>query len=187
MNRICHHSYLLITSGDSAAVYEWMYRYPTFFTASCLCLGSLEPQDGPVLICAVMVQWHHLSATIPSVSPPDFLWLHWVAWTQALSSPRTAVAQTLLSCLSHTIQSKKDLIPSHLALFCLSGEWVCVWECHSFSWQYQKELFLLFRGCRFGRILRNLNQVSLGPFQRRLESPRGLEALRRGSASKTSS
>lgn len=64
---------------------------------------------------------------------------------------------------------------------------VCVWECHSFSWQYQKELFLLFRGCRFGRILRNLNQVSLGPFQRRLESPRGLEALRRGSASKTSS
>ena len=56
MNRICHHFYLLITSGDSAAVYEWMYRYPTFFTSSCLCLGSLEPQDGPVLICAVMVQ-----------------------------------------------------------------------------------------------------------------------------------
>jgi len=51
-----------------------------FFTSFCLCLGSLEPQGGPVLICAVMVQWHHLSATIPSVSPPDFLWLHWVAW-----------------------------------------------------------------------------------------------------------
>ena len=122
MNKICHHFYLLITFGDSAAAYEWMYRYPTFFTSFCLCLGSLEPQGGPVLICAVMVQWHHLSATIPSVSPPDFLWLHWVAWTQALSSPKTAVAQTLLSCLSHTIQSKKDLIPSHLALFCLSRE-----------------------------------------------------------------
>ena len=64
---------------------------------------------------------------------------------------------------------------------------VFVWECHSFPWQYQKERFLLFRGCRFGRILRNLNQVSLGSFQRRLESPRGFEALRRGSASETSS
>ena len=64
---------------------------------------------------------------------------------------------------------------------------VFVWECHSSSWQYWKELFLLFRGCRFGRILRNLNQVSLRPLQRSLECPRGFAALRRGSASETSS
>lgn len=89
--------------GDSAAAYEWIYRYPTFFT-SCLCLGSVSGWPHSDLCCDGSVT--SLICYHPSVSPPDFLWLHWVAWTETLSSPRTAVARSLV-LLVHTIQLQR--------------------------------------------------------------------------------
>lgn len=130
-------------------------------------LGSLGPKDGPVFICSVMLMKSLLCSHLPS-HPCSFPLAPLGCLDFSPSSWRTAVDEALLSPVTPTIYCRKGpvskapgsgtvrtarLVSENPALFPLVNS--------SFKDLFgQKQVFLLLRGCMFGRVQRNQNPVS---------------------------